>query len=97
MPGNGRGKGGSKLESLNTYRRLAESAGLQVHVAMDVSDAVFPTLAHWSHRLEENAEAVRALIGDVGVDHFRASCEILPLLWEQRFFGDGLVAAVRDF
>ena len=87
--------GHAKLESLETYRRLAKLAGLEVREAMDISDSVFPTLAHWSRRLEENTEAVRALIGDEGVDHFRASCEILPTLWQQQLFGYGLIAAVK--
>jgi len=87
--------GHAKLEALDTYRRLAESAGLEVRETLDVSDAVFPTLAHWRRKLEENTEEVRALIGDEGVDHFRASCEILLTLWEQRFFGYGLVAAAK--
>ena len=62
---------------------------------MDISDSVFPTLAHWSRRLENHTEGVRALIGDEGVEHFRASCDILPTLWEDRFFGYGLIAAVK--
>ena len=84
-----------QVESLSIYRRLPVSTGLRVNVAMDVSDAVFPTPAHWSRRLDENALEVRALIGVVGVDHFRATCEILPSLWEQRLFGYGLVAAAK--
>lgn len=87
--------GHAKLETLATYRRLAESAGLRVVESMDISDPIFPTLEHWRRRIEENSEAVRALIGDDGVEHFRASCEILPELWNEELFGYGLIAAAK--
>jgi 27-O-demethylrifamycin SV methyltransferase len=87
--------GHAKLEALGSYRRLAELAGLQVVESMDISDAVFPTLAHWRRRLDEHTEEVRALIGDEGVEHFQASCDILPSLWEEQLFGYGLIAAVK--
>jgi 27-O-demethylrifamycin SV methyltransferase len=87
--------GHAKLETLATYRRFAESAGLAVVESMDISDRIFPTLDHWRRRLEENREEVRALIGDDGVEHFRASCEILPTLWNEQLFGYGLVAASK--
>jgi 27-O-demethylrifamycin SV methyltransferase len=87
--------GHAKLEVLGAYRRFAELAGLNVVESMDISDAVFPTLAHWRRRIAEHTEEVRALIGDEGVAHFQASCDILPALWEERVFGYGLIAAVK--
>lgn len=87
--------GHAKLEALGTYRRFAELADLKVVESMDISDAVFPTLIEWRCRLEDHSEEVRDLIGDEGVEHFSASCDILPTLWEQQFFGYGLIAAVK--
>jgi len=87
--------GHAKLEALAAYRRFAESAGLEVEQALDISDAVFPTLRHWSHRIEEHREEVRALIGDDGAEHFRAACDFLPTLWNEKLFGYGLIAAVK--
>ena len=87
--------GHAKLATLGTYRELAERAGLDVIELMDISDPVFPTLAHWRRRLDQNIEEVCALIGDEGVEHFQASCDILPALWEAQFFGYGLIAAVK--
>ena len=87
--------GHAKLETLATYRRFAEQAGLAVVESMDISDRIFPTLDHWRRRLEQNREEVRALIGDEGVEHFRASCEILPRLWNEQLFGYGLIAASK--
>ena len=87
--------GHAKLETLETYERLARAAGLEVLESLDLSDSAFPTLAHWSRRLEENVEQVRALIGDEGVEHFRASCAILPALWKERSFGYGLIVAAK--
>lgn len=87
--------GHAKLETLGTYRRYAEGAGLVVREAIDISDPIFPTLDHWRRKLEENVDEVRALIGDEGVAHFRASCEALPTLWKELIFGYGLVAATK--
>ena len=87
--------GHAKLELLESYQCLIGRAGLDVLEALDISDAAFLTLAHWQQRLEANVEAVRELIGTEGVEHFRASCEILPTLWNAGIFGYGLVAAVK--
>lgn len=87
--------GHAKLESLETYRRFAEGAGLEVVESMDISDAVFPTLAHWRRRVEDHHEEVRALIGDDGAEHFRAACDFLPTLWREQFLGYGLIAAMK--
>jgi cyclopropane fatty-acyl-phospholipid synthase-like methyltransferase len=88
--------GHAKLESLDSYQRMLRVAGLQVLEALDLSDSAFPTLRHWQCRLEANVEAVRALIGAEGVEHFRASCEILPTFWQSGIFGYGLIAAARN-
>jgi 27-O-demethylrifamycin SV methyltransferase len=88
--------GHAKLERLAAYGRLAELAGLEVVHSLDISDAVFPTLGHWRRRLGEHTEEVRALIGDEGVEHFQAACDILPGLWEEQVFGYGLIAALKD-
>jgi 27-O-demethylrifamycin SV methyltransferase len=87
--------GHAKLEALGSYRQFAERAGLDVVESMDISNEVFPTLAHWRRRLDQHSEEVRALIGAEGVEHFQASCDILPALWEAQFFGYGLIAAVK--
>jgi 27-O-demethylrifamycin SV methyltransferase len=88
--------GRAKMETLGTYSRFAELAGLRVTESRDISDETFRTFAHWSHQVQTNREEVRALIGDDGLEHFRASCEILPELWRQRVLGYGLMVAVKD-
>jgi 27-O-demethylrifamycin SV methyltransferase len=87
--------GHAKLEALGAYRRFAELAGLQVVESLDISDAVFPTLVQWRRKLDDHTGEVRALIGDEGVEHFRASCDILPALWQQQVFGYGLISTVK--
>ena len=87
--------GHAKLETLETYRRLAGRAGLEVVESLDISEPIFPTLDHWRRKLDTHTEEVRALIGDEGVEHFRASCEILPTLWNDQLFGYGLLVAAR--
>ena len=88
--------GRAKMETLDTYRRLGEHAGLHATKLMDISDQMFPTFAHWRSRLESHREDVRGLIGDDGLEHFLASCEILPALWKQRVLGYGLIVAVKE-
>jgi cyclopropane fatty-acyl-phospholipid synthase-like methyltransferase len=88
--------GRAKMETLETYRRYAEDTGLRITELMDISDQTFPTFAHWRGKLERNSEAVRSLIGDDGLEHFRASCDILPAFWTQHIFGYGLMAAVKE-
>jgi 27-O-demethylrifamycin SV methyltransferase len=88
--------GRAKMETLETYRRLGERAGLRATKLTDISDQTFPTFAQWRSRLESHREEVRALLGDDGLQHFLASCEILPALWQQRILGYGLVVAVRE-
>jgi 27-O-demethylrifamycin SV methyltransferase len=88
--------GRAKMETLETYRRLGERAGLRAPNLTDISDQTFPTFAHWRSRLESHREEVRALIGDDGLEHFLASCEILPALWKERILGYGLIVAVKD-
>jgi hypothetical protein len=83
------------METLDTYARLAGLAGLQVTDLVDISDQMFPTLAKWRERLEMNEADVRADIGGEGFAHFRASCDVLTKLWNQRLFGYGLIVASK--
>ena len=84
------------METLDTYRRFAALTGLRVVESTDISEQTFPTFAHWRHQVETNREQVRELIGDDGLEHFRASCRILPELWERRVLGYGLMVAVKE-
>jgi 27-O-demethylrifamycin SV methyltransferase len=88
--------GRAKMEALETYRRLGERAGLRLTTLTDISDQTFPTFAQWRSRLESHRGEVRALIGEDGLEHFLASCEILPALWQQRILGYGLMVAVKE-
>jgi 27-O-demethylrifamycin SV methyltransferase len=88
--------GRAKMESLATYCRFAETAGLHVIESTDISEQTFPTFSHWRLQVETNREQVRALIGDEGLEHFRASCDILPELWKQEILGYGLLVAGKD-
>ena len=88
--------GRAKMETLETYRRFGELAGLRATKLTDISDQTLPTFAQWHSRLESHSEEVRALIGDDGLGHFLASCEILPALWKERILGYGLIVAVKE-
>jgi 27-O-demethylrifamycin SV methyltransferase len=88
--------GHAKMETLDTYVQRAAHAGLQVTESIDISDQAFPTIAHWRRRLEANAAAVRAQIGDDGFEHFRSSCDVLERFWNERLFGYGLIVASKE-
>ena len=88
--------GHAKMETLDTYRRFGELAGLRATEVRDITDQTLPTFAHWKARLESHTEEVRALIGEDGLEHFQASCEILPALWRQRILGYGLMVAAKE-
>jgi 27-O-demethylrifamycin SV methyltransferase len=88
--------GHAKMETLGTYKRFAELAGLRVTELTNISDQTFRTFSHWGRQVETNREEVRRLIGDDGLDHFRASCDILPELWNQRLLGYGLMVAEKN-
>jgi 27-O-demethylrifamycin SV methyltransferase len=88
--------GRAKMETLGTYRQFAALAGLRVVDSIDISEQTFPTFAHWRQRVETNREQVRELIGDDGLEHFRASCYFLPELWERQILGYGLMVAVKE-
>jgi len=84
------------METLETYRRIGERVGLRATKLTDISDQTLPTFAQWRARLESHREEVRALIGEDGLEHFLASCEVLPTLWKQRILGYGLIVAVKE-
>jgi 27-O-demethylrifamycin SV methyltransferase len=88
--------GHAKMDTLKKYQQWAVLAGLRVTELRDISEQTFPTFAHWSRQVEGNREAVRGLIGEDGLEHFRASCEILPALWNQRLLGYGLMVAAKE-
>jgi 27-O-demethylrifamycin SV methyltransferase len=87
--------GHAKMETMDTYARLAERAGLRVNDLIDISDRAYPTIAQWRRKLEANEAQVRAQIGDQGVAHFRASCDVLAKVWNERLFGYGLMVACK--
>jgi hypothetical protein len=84
------------METLETYGKFAERAGLKPTELTDISEQTLPTFSHWHSRLERSRDEVRGLIGEDGLSHFLASCEILPALWEQRILGYGLMVARKE-
>jgi ubiquinone/menaquinone biosynthesis C-methylase UbiE len=88
--------GRAKMETLDTYERLAQQCGLRLTERLDISQQTLPTFAHWRRKLDQNSEAVRGLIGDGGLEHLQASCAILPQLWNDRILGYGLFVAVKE-
>ena len=87
--------GRAKMETPETYRQLAERAGLLTTEVVDISDQTFPTFAQWRARLQSHEDTVRGLIGQDGLEHLLASCDVLPALWTEKIFGYALLVAVK--
>ena len=87
--------GEAKMETLNTYKELAEDAGLTVESLEDISEATLPTFARWRSNAYERRDAVIDLIGRDGLEEFVVSCDVLERFWEQRLLGYGELIAVK--
>lgn len=88
--------GRAKMETLVTYQRLMQGAGLSPEAVEDISEPTAPTFEHWRRNLEGNRGEVVRLIGAEAAAQFEASCEILPRLWRERVLGYGLASAVKN-
>jgi 27-O-demethylrifamycin SV methyltransferase len=88
--------GSAKMETLETYRQLANRSGFRVTELIDLTEHTKPTFGHWLDNLNQNAEYIRSQLGDTGLQNFRASCGFLVKLWEQRILGYGLLVAVKE-
>jgi cyclopropane fatty-acyl-phospholipid synthase-like methyltransferase len=87
--------GDARMEPLDEYRRLAESAGLVVDRQDDLTAASRPTFDRWAENAERNRDAVVALIGEHSWRQFAESCDVLRDFWDDGTLGYGLIAAAR--
>lgn len=88
--------GRARMEPLHTYRALAEESGLQVEVLEDVSAETRPTFDRWRRNAVTFKEEVVTLVGETLWRDFLAACDVLEHLWEQGWFGYGLLVGVPD-
>lgn len=87
--------GAARMDPLDTYVGLAESAGLVVDQADDLTVATLPTFARWQANLDEHRDEVTGLIGEADVATFERSLGILDAFWRDGTLGYGLLAARR--
>jgi 27-O-demethylrifamycin SV methyltransferase len=87
--------GRAKMEPLETYKALAQAAGLAVDVLEDVSAETLPTFDRWRRNAAASRAAIVDLVGESLWRDFVAASEVLEGLWRQGRFGYGILAATR--
>jgi 27-O-demethylrifamycin SV methyltransferase len=87
--------GRARMETLETYTRLAEQAGLAIDVVEDVSVPTLPTFDRWRQNAAFHEKAVIALVGERLLTDFIDASYVLESLWNDGRFGYGLLAGTR--
>lgn len=87
--------GNARMDSMEDYAALAESAGLVVDHQEDLTRQTLPTFQHWLANADAHEEICADTLGQEGLDDFRESSRILESLWRDGTFGYGLFAATR--
>jgi 27-O-demethylrifamycin SV methyltransferase len=87
--------GDARMDPLDEYRQLAESAGLVVDVCDDLTTATLPTFDRWRRNAAVNALDVARDLGEDGLDAFVRSADLLETFWRDGTFGYGLIAAAK--
>lgn len=87
------GFGAARMDPLATYAELAEAAGLEVDVTLDLTDATRPTFDAWQANVDRHRDQVVDLMGAEAVDAFERSLPILDGFWADGTLGYGLIAA----
>jgi 27-O-demethylrifamycin SV methyltransferase len=85
--------GDAQMEPLDLYLELATAAGLVVDGSWDLTTLTLPTFERWRENAARHNEAVRASLGEDGLDAFVRSTEILEGLWRDGTFGYALFTA----
>ncbi|MFC9477203.1 SAM-dependent methyltransferase [Nocardia sp. NPDC056952] len=87
--------GDARMETLDTYAQLAQSAGLEVDMRRDLSAEVRRTFSCWRANATTHRDTVCRLIGNEAWQDFVDSCEILETLWDRGILGYGIFSAVK--
>ena len=77
----------AKMESLDTYKRLAVDSGLVVDRSDDISDAVLPTFERWRANAQSHSSEIVSLVGEEYRVQFLCACDSLAALWAERKLG----------
>ena len=87
--------GDARMEPLSYYTSAAESHGLVVDRADDLTSRTLPTFEHWrANARQYETEAIDAL-GTDGLAAFVRGADILEAFWRDGTFGYGLFSAYK--
>jgi 27-O-demethylrifamycin SV methyltransferase len=87
--------GDARMEPLEYYTRTAESFGLVVDRADDLTAQTLPTFEHWRANARAHREEAVAALGEDGLDAFVRGADILEAFWRDGTLGYGLFAASK--
>ena len=87
--------GDARMEPLSYYTSQAESLGLVVDFAEDLTRATLPTFDRWRTNAANHRVEAQAALGAEGLAAFEQSTEILESLWLDGTFGYGLFSAFK--
>lgn len=87
--------GAARMDTLEQYTELAETAGLVIDRADDLTTETLPTLGHWQANVDRHRDRVTELLGAESVATFERSLGILEKFWRDGTLGYGLIAAAK--
>lgn len=87
--------GEARMDPLESYLQLAESFGLKVELAEDLTVATRPTFDRWRANVARHRDEVTPLLTAAGVDAFARSADILEAFWRDGTLGYGIFAASK--
>lgn len=85
--------GDARMESPDTYARLAAEAGLQPGPAIDLTAASRPTFARWRDNAASHRDELLELLGAAELDRFLEACDVMEGFWDDGTLGYALITA----
>lgn len=87
--------GDAHMESLDVYRNLAGSAGLEVEQVADLTSVTLPTFARWRDNAATHHDTLVRQMGESALAGFVAACDILEAFWLDGTLGYGIFSASK--
>jgi ubiquinone/menaquinone biosynthesis C-methylase UbiE len=88
--------GKAKTETLERYRARLEDAGFGEITTIDISEKVFPSMAHFRKNILKNQEKILQCFPQEAMDNFLLACDATEKLFRCNLLGYGLVKAVKN-
>lgn len=87
------GFGKARLETLEVYKKIFESCGLELISCKDITREVTPTLVHWKQNAKMNALEISESVSNDGLAVFEKSCDLLESYYNDGAWGYGVISA----